>query len=528
VNNNGTVTPGISSSTALTVGSYTQTQSFLDIRINPQTSSQLIVTGGATLAGTLLLTTESGIYQAGTQYTILTTGTGITNDFTTVVGSHTASADWRTQIVGNNYLITLLNHHIVTPHPLTALDGNSAVVGNYMFGDPNFILSNPDLKVVGDEMLSLSAGAFSDALVMVSPLAYGSNPQVGLQTSVQMAVVLDKQFQKVMEVQRWVAEAKENEMNENENENESQRGSLYSSESEKYNTGAPCIAIPQTGLFIEPIGVFYHQKETGGALSDVGQVAFDSYTYGAGLGWEQVLNEKFVIEGGIGYTHSNLHWKQGFGNSKWSTLYLAPFFGWFNERYFANFMVMAGFNFFNTDRKVSFADINRTAHSRYNSYDLLLRFNGGGRIAFGDINWFQPEVTLNYLTIFTEGYTERGAGSINLEVKRNTAYIMQPSFRGKWIQEFKTEKFCYSPILYVGWLANIMLQQEDMSARFTGAPNRIFFNIQGYTKTTNQLILGAEFFAQRFNKFEITGTFEVDMLSHFEVYTGKVRFEWMF
>jgi len=311
----------------------------------------------------------------------------------------------------------------------------------------------------------------------------------------------------------------------NETESEDEKSAETESADKK---SAPCYGIPKTGLFIEPIGVFYHQRQTGGDLTNTGQVAFDSYTYGAGMGWEQVLDGQFVIEGGLGYTHSNLHWHDNFGNSRWSTIYVAPFFGWFNERFFANFMVMGGFNFFKTDRTVAFGTINRNATSRYNSYDLLLRLNGGARIPFGEINWFQPEATLNYLTVFTEGYREKGASSINLQVRRNTTYIMQPSFRGKWIQEFKTKNFCYSPILYAGWLANIMLQPQTVSARFRDAPNRIFFNIEGYSGTVNQLILGAEFFVQKFNQFEITGSFEVDMLSHFEVYTGKIKFQWFF
>ena len=80
----------------------------------------------------------------------------------------------------------------------------------------------------------------------------------------------------------------------------------------------------------------------------------------------------------------------------------------------------------------------------------------------------------------------------------------------------------------MGWLANILLKQQTLSARFKDAPNQIFFTIEGYQKTTNQLILGAEFYAERFGQFILTSNFEADVLSKFEVYTVKVKFEWMF
>lgn len=500
------------SGSVLTVGSYTQSaNASFYINITPTSTTRLDVTNTATLDGTFALNPTAGIYYINDTFTVLTAGT-IVGQFASFVEAH--PLDFQLIYNPTSVQVQVLGTTVVTPVALNSLQGNSASVGNYMFTDSNVVTYSEDSIDVANAMLANSPGGFEDSLIRVSPLASASIPVSTLQNNLQMAIVLDKQFQKKVN---------------------STRGSKTSRNKDDTTL---CYSNPETGFFIEPIGVFYRQEQTGGPLTNEGQVPFNSYTYGAGTGWEQVLADHFVVEGGVGYTHSNLQWLQDFGKAKWSTIYFAPFLGWFNEKAFVNFMAMGAVNIIDTARRISFGTIQRKARSHYLSYDLLLRLNGGARVPLGKIGWFdeklsanlwfQPEATLNYLTVFTDSYKENGAASLNLQVKRSTTYIMQPNFKSKIVQEFKTEKFCYSPVIYLGWLANIMLETESISARFTSVPNRIFFNIDGYSGTVNQLILGTEFLIQKFDKFEFTGAFEVDMLSKFEVYIAKIKFQWLF
>ena len=74
-NNGGTVSPGGSIGILTIDGAYTQTSSgVLSIEIDPRVSSQLLVTGLATLGGKLELLAVPGTYRAGTRYTLVTAG----------------------------------------------------------------------------------------------------------------------------------------------------------------------------------------------------------------------------------------------------------------------------------------------------------------------------------------------------------------------------------------------------------------------------------------------------------------------
>ena len=540
----GFVEVGPTTSSTLSTGVYSQsTNSTLKVPISRESAGKLAVTGDATLDGTLEVDFQPGTYPAGTSYTVLT-ATGALNDTAFNLLVEGTSGTWNITYTDDNTVTVSTPTGAQThPVPISSLRGNERSVADYMYDDQSFVHSNADLTEVSHAMNILPAAEFEDSLLRVSSLPYAAQDGALLFGDVQMAQTFDPYSRGGNSQGASLALATETSEDTDyllaeqtllntpagnaAFEETSSTPCLEASKStgKKKIFQMPCFAITSQGAFIQPIGIYYNQREK------EQQVPFDMGTYGVGAGWTQVFGDQFFLTAGVGYTHSNLDWKNNYGNSNWSTVYVAPVVGWFGNRAFANLTVMGAFNFIKADRRIVFPGINRVAKSRYNAYDLLLKGNGGMRFAVFDFiprSWFQPEVTLNYLTIFTEEYTESGANSINLNVQKRTNYLLQPSFRAKLIKEVITKKYCYAPSLYVGWLANIPLNADNMQARFTGAPNQTLFNITGYNQTTNQLILGAGFFMKRAEKFELQSDFEVDMLSKYEIYNFKVNFQWLF
>ncbi len=361
-----------------------------------------------------------------------------------------------------------------------------------------------DANTVANAFVPLSIPDRLDALTRASPVAYSGNTVSAFQTAREVAIVLDRQFQGAVRTDRMKKSV----------------GADENPDIANYN--------PQTGFYIEPLGLSYSQKAVQGEFVDIGQPSFKSYSYGSGLGWVKVLKQKFVLELSGAYTHSNLHWSDDIGNSSWSSVYFAPFFGWFNTRAFANFMVMGGINFFKNDRKIKFSSIDRHAKSWFKSYDLLLRSSGGVRFNLWKKFWLQPEGALTFLTEFILGHKERGAGIFNLEVNSRNVYILQPTADLRFIQEFNSPKFYYAPSLYFGWLANILLKKDTVSSRFHELANSTPFDIHGYYKTANQFVVGAEFYALHINKILITTNFEANIFDRANIFKLKAKLEWLY
>jgi len=506
VNNSGTVTAGLAAGDTLTVnGAFDQSTNTAIFKslVSDAAASQLSVTGTATLKGTLELDVSPGAYPAGTSYSVLTAGTR-TNTFDTLVDND-PTGGWAASYSATDATVSNANQSVIIPSNLR-LSRNSQDMQNYYFGNPSVTFATQDLTDVANTILSISnAQAYSEALLRLTPITTAANVAASYQNDLQMAIVLDRQFASNVK-------------------NSRQKSKQQNQQNECLSYG-----IPHTGAFLQPIILTYNQRQTTGSLATTTQIPFTALTYGIGAGYEHVLNNKFVFEGGVGYTHSNLSWKNNFGNSRWSALYFAPFFGWFNTHSFANIMVMGAIDFYTTHRRIQFTSINRVAKSRYNSYDLLVRMNGGTRIHCENNLWFQPDLTLNYLTVFRDQYQESGAGDLNLNVKQHTSFILQPSLRFRFIYEtYLTPNFYCAPNVYVGYLANVPFDKAQIESRFTQAPSSLFFNVVGTRNVTHQLILGLEFFGRRTDKLEITCNFEADIFSDLEVLSLNTKIQWLF
>lgn len=103
--NAGTVAPGGSIGTLTVTGNFVQSPTAtLEISINPAASSVLAVSGTASLAGTLNIDAESGLYRSG-RYTVLTSS-GLSGQFsqlTSNLGSYSSASTYLSYDASNVY-----------------------------------------------------------------------------------------------------------------------------------------------------------------------------------------------------------------------------------------------------------------------------------------------------------------------------------------------------------------------------------------------------------------------------------------
>ncbi len=375
------------------------------------------------------------------------------------------------------------------------------------FTNQNSASTVADADFVASKIKNLGGRKLLEASVKLMPIAYSAHIQANLFNDTYLAQIFDL----------------------------SPRGYIYFEPIKKRNESSQPAARNSTceytlskGLFFAPVLIYNDYHSTQGDFLVRGQPGFTSYSYGIAGGWRQLFTDHLCLTGGIGYSHTNLHWRKDLGNSRWSSIYVAPTLSWFSHRTFLNFQVMGSFNFFNTDRKYLIPGIERHAKSKYPIYDLLLHANGGYIFSFKKNFGLQLEGTLNYLTLFMSSYEESGAGSLNLAVKSRQRYILQPRFLLRLIKSFCSKKFYYAPNLYVGWLDSIPLTEDIITAKHKEVVPDLYFRTRGYRDPKNQLLIGAEFLARRGEKFQIKGNFEWNLLSRISVFSTYVKMAGLF
>ena len=172
----------------VSIANYTQgSTGTLALSVTPGTTSKLNVTGSASLAGTLVLTTSAGPYNAGSKYTLLTANgvTGTFGNLTSNLASYTRLAYGLTYDANDVYLVFTPN---VADTQQSLVNTASALQDVYAL--QNSVLANSfsyDCTEFGSNGICISAGGRNTAVSTANGLnntsalliaAYKVHPQV--------------------------------------------------------------------------------------------------------------------------------------------------------------------------------------------------------------------------------------------------------------------------------------------------------------------------------------------------------------
>lgn len=516
--NAGKVAPGNSIGTLHVAGDFIQEETgVLSIELNQRgQSDQVLVLGDALVQGKLEILPEKGAYKAGTRYPFLRANQ-VLGQFDEVSSAYPGIF---TVHYGANFIELFTNlDALFLPIAITNLQGNPKRVADYLYGNA-FQATTPDLNQVLQVLNALSPTYFEEGLLKISPIIYGSLPKLDLQNDIRMSQLMTHQFRqicscridqpKLKEKRRLFRRAK---------------GRHY----QKKRHRKFCLPDRKEGLWLEPLGFYYHQKQTQGPLENEGQPAFDAYTYGFGMGYSRMMGKRIALNGGLGYTHSNIFWRKGYGNGQLNTLYLAPSIGYFTEKYFINFLFQSSFNFYKIHRQIHISTLKRTARSLFMFYDYLFQLEGGYTFKLNPKWFIRPEGQFNYLYMSSQLFTEKGASSLALKIDKQKVSYFQPNVLVRLIREFWLLKGCLAPNIYVGWLANVPLGEKKVQARFEKEQtNRTRFYVVTYLYTTNQLTLGINVPFQSYHHFTCSGGYEANFLSGYQIHQFNVRIQWDF
>ena len=145
--------------------------------------------------------------------------------------------------------------------------------------------------------------------------------------------------------------------------------------------------------------------------------ASSTKTYGILAGIDTPFGDGFSIGGMAGFTRGTISFHDNAGHGNVQTGYLGPYAGYNKEHYYINASVLGQANWYETDRKISFVE--RTAHSAHGGQGALMHVGGGGWAKYSKVD-FSPFINFDYIFMKEDFYAEAGANSLNLRVHSST------------------------------------------------------------------------------------------------------------
>ena len=392
--NNGTVSPGNSPGTINVTGNYTQSSTgTLIIEIASGASfDKLIVTGTATLAGTLQVAVASGFNPLGQSFTFLTAAGGVTGTFGTVTGLATGSAAVTGSVIYAPTSATIAFTQL--PFAGFATTPNQTAVGNGGQGSPTITTALDTIP---------NANQFPAALNALSPQGY----QIWSTAAFAHGTAL---------ADRLARNARPDRDHDNFYFDVSQRRGRARRDldvgTSTYTSTAELVGGDRRVNADLAAGVFYEHSQTIAGLGSVG-------------------------------SHSNI--KEDMIGARTA---------WANGPLFAHAVLGYGFDKYDSSRPIVFAGNSAVATSSTRGHQWLAGISGGENFDFGAVR-LSPFVGLLASRWQANAFTETSAGALNVTVAAQTAtslrseagveaglkwnlggVSLQPHVRAAWLSEF--------------------------------------------------------------------------------------------
>lgn len=216
------------------------------------------------------------------------------------------------------------------------------------------------------------------------------------------------------------------------------------------------------------------------------QVGFDFDTHGVMLGSDVMIVENLVVGGAIGYSKTDINLHNNAGKGDIDTLHTTVYATFLKDSWYIDASLGFGYNWYNNTRNINF--LNRRAKSSHDGYECIVYLGGGYDF---DINgWILgPIASVQYVFLREDGFTETGAGAMNLLVDYNNSQSLLTAVGLRFAKVFDLDYVKLTPEVRAEWLHEYLDDGRTVTSRFTAGGGS--FSVNGQDGKKNSAAIGA-------------------------------------
>lgn len=295
------------------------------------------------------------------------------------------------------------------------------------------------------------------------------------------------------------------------------------------NSVLSCPAFETSGVMLEE-GSCVWSRVLGGEISQGDHGDMSGYTQSVGglqFGGQKMLEDGWFI--GTGLTYENSWFRNSSGTEKMDQQSFTGAVALKKEigPWLFGLVGGGGYNWGDSKRHISLDTLSATARGEPDSAMLFARARASYQFGFSDEYYMRPKIDLDIINMHQYGYTETGAGAINLSVDGNsdTAFGVTPGVefgaRIPFLEDWPAR-------LYADMGMTFLTSDEwETTARFVGLSSMDSFStFTPIADTVGHVTFGLDLARQAGMelKFQYDGAFARDYQSH----VGSLRFGYRF
>ncbi len=192
-----------------------------------------------------------------------------------------------------------------------------------------------------------------------------------------------------------------------------------------------------------------------------------SKTAGLMLAYDAPVGEQTRAGVTAGFANSRVDGNNASGNAKIDSYQLTAYLGHVVGPWFAQGALSFGVDQYKGSRDIAFPGVNRSANVDYSGRQYTALLAPGKHLYMGE-TIVTPLVSLAVSRLQVGGYTESGAGDLNLQVEKQNYDIVRSSLGVKAERVIQTTGGAFSPEVHVKWEHDFNGNTMRQDASFTG------------------------------------------------------------
>jgi len=487
--NSGVASPGNSPGILNIIGSYTQTATgtYLAEIASATEYDKINVTGApgaASLNGGLAPVLLRGYRPRGNQVFpgIITTTGGVTGAFSRIAHQQISpTLFWQARY--NPASVDLWVQRRYT-NPGLGLNSNQAAVGAMLNGVSGVTSGDLDTVLNTIDYLPDSAGV-RQAFKQISPEKAGALTTLAFTgVSFQMRHLA----QRVSDLRfgsraAGVLDGLPGSFNFNYSRGEGLRLAYNSASLAGLITAKPAAAPgSRWGLYLDPALILGSQQ------SSINQTGFNFTLAGFTAGADYRVRDDFLMGLATGYSHTGAGFHGSGGGVQTNTWPLTAYAAYLPQSFYAYGSLGYALNLFDLERGLRFGDLSRTASSSTAGQQLNAYGEAGYDLKANPLV-LTPVVSLAYSGLWVDGFTERGAGALNLKVASQDATSLQTGVGAKMAAPLKRGSVRVVPQAYATFQHEFAHDRRGLNASLSQGGGT--FNFQTDAAKKNYASVGA-------------------------------------
>jgi uncharacterized protein with beta-barrel porin domain len=485
--NSGIISPGNSPGTLNVVGNYIQTAAgTYNVEVASANSyDRIVATGTATLAGAIAPATYGGFKPRGNQVFpgVVTATGGIIGTFNTILNQQfTPTLFWQTRYNPNSVDLWVQRNYT---NAGLALNTNQAAVGSMLNSFSGVTSGDLDTVLNAIDYLPDSA-AVRDAYKQISSEKAGALTNLGFGAANFQMRNLANRTTNLRFLQGTDLDGSS--LN---GGGLSLRYSKMDGVMLAYNgasvsnlfSGSKEIQMPDSrwGLFVDGGGAFGHQS------SSVNQTSYNFSLGGFTAGADYRLRDNLLLGLATGYSNSNAGFNGSGGNVNTNSIPFNAYVAYMPGSLYAYGSLGYALNLYNLKRGINFNGITRNA----SSFTTGNQFNLYGETGY-DYKLkrviLTPSATLAFSSLWVGGFTEQGAGALNLKVAPQSATSLQTGIGGRVTVPLKAGSVKVIPQVYAYYQHEFANGSRGLNASLSQGSSA--FRFQTDTAKRNYALVG--------------------------------------